>query len=693
MSKKPQHDQPADDWAGLAQNLFGINLDQKEGDDDLLDDDMFKVELPKPVEPPAVISQADVEFAPASEATPVATSESQPKPAAPIAAVVAKPIPKAVPKPTLAARAVVEDDPFGAGVLEEAELVAAAPAKQVVAEVVVNEADADDGLTLPADYDAEGLTLPADYDDGLTLPPETIAQSGDSDDDEVEDDDDTQVLSSERSESGDEKTGEARRRSKHPRRTREDAYWDMLENWEWEEIPESDTPRAEGDRSRSGGRGGDRGGRSGGRGGDRGGRGGDRGPRGRDDRPRTGDRPPRDEVRSTESAPSSGSPVSAGSTTGERPSQSRSGDRPPDDRGPRRDDRPRGGRGGNRDDRPRDDRPREEPRRSTPPVQPIAPVTQPAAEFGDFGFGIFEEQLQPASTPSTHSSTASASDSRREESIAQSSQAADPVLRDAHRSDGRSIEEELVWPDDDSDVRPVASGSVVETFGLPAADVAGESDETVPASDVEQLEADDESLRRPRRRRRRRGPRSESTAPPDGNEGTTFDLSEALVGDTESPDFIPSASGDDSAVSDQFGEGVSTEESADDEERSSERRGSRRRRRRRRPGDAPRSDDANTPAAESAGEGEAVGLREGEDESDDDYVVKPIAYSNIPSWEEAIKYLLQPNLVGRNLGPDDDDESLVNDPRGSGGAEPTSAPPPPRRRGGGRGGSGRGRRP
>ena len=80
----------------------------------------------------------------------------------------------------------------------------------------------------------------------------------------------------------------------------------------------------------------------------------------------------------------------------------------------------------------------------------------------------------------------------------------------------------------------------------------------------------------------------------------------------------------------------------------------------------------------------------------DEPVVKPIAYSNIPSWEEAIRYLLEPHLVGRNLGPDDEDEGLASDPRGSGGAEPISAPPPPpqrRRRGGGSGGGGRGRRP
>lgn len=238
-----------------------------------------------------------------------------------------------------------------------------------------------------------------------------------------------------------------------------------------------------------------------------------------------------------------------------------------------------------------------------------------------------------------------------------------------------------MWPDDDSDVRPVPTGSVVETSGLPPAETAGESDEMVSASDVVALDQDDEAQRPRRRRRRRRGePRSEPrTSPaPDGNEGTTFDLSDALATDSESPDFIPSAAADDSGVS----EGDSAEGSVE-ENRSTEQRGRGRRRRRRRPGERPAGDAPDTSDREPTEEG-----RVSEPSDDESYVLKPITYSNIPSWEEAIKYLLQPNLVGRNLGPDDADESLVNDPRGSGGAEPTPPPPPPRR-----GGRGRGRRP
>jgi hypothetical protein len=248
--------------------------------------------------------------------------------------------------------------------------------------------------------------------------------------------------------------------------------------------------------------------------------------------------------------------------------------------------------------------------------------------------------------------------------------------------------DELVWPDDDSDVSPAPAGSVDETSRMPAAETAGESDRTVPPSDVEPL--DDEYEARPRRprRRRRRGSSSQTAPIPDGNEGTTFDLSDALAATEESLDFIPSASGDDSAVSAESGGEESDSAGVAEEDRRGDRRGGRRRRRRRfrpdedSPLERPASDDAS---AETQSEAEVSTETSDEDEP----ALTPITYSNIPSWEEAIRYLLQPHLVGRNLGPDDDDEGLASDPRGSGGAEPTPPPPPPRRRRGG----GRGRRP
>lgn len=660
MSKKTQQDQPADDWAGLAQNLFGINLDKATGDEDLLDDDMFKVELPKPPEPPASIPQSEVEFAPAAE--------SEQAPPAPSPVVAAKPVAKKPLQAAVKARA-SEDEPFGFGVAEEIEV---SSDEQLALSSDDGSESEDAGLTLPEDFEADGLTLPADYDDGLTLPPEVAASGADSeeseDEDEDEDECDTEVLPAARGEADEAGRSEPRGR-KQPRRTREDAYWDMLENWEWEEIPDHDSPRAEGDRPRS--QRGDRGDRSGGRGGRSGGR-------GRDERPRSenrapaGERPPRDDRRPAEATPTSGS------DSGDRPRRPRSGDRPSSDRSPR-EDRPRSERRPERDEHRRD-----EPRQVAPSSQSAAPAVPAASGFDDFGSGIFEEQPQAAPPSSTRLSDVSPR-RPREESVAQTSRAADAVLRDSSGSGNRPIEDELVWPDDDSDVRPAPSSSVVETSGLPPAEAAGESDEMVPASDVVALDQDDEALRPRRRRRRRGGPRSESSRtspPPDGNEGTTFDLSDALASDSETPDFIPSAAADDPEMS----EGASAEDTTE-EGRSSEQRGRGRRRRRRRPGERPADEAVTSSDRGPSEEGTVTDVAEAAD--DDSFVLKPITYSNIPSWEEAIKYLLQPNLVGRNLGPDDADESLENDPRGSGGAEPTPPPPSPRRGGGGRG---RGRR-
>ncbi len=666
MSKKPQLDQPADDWAGLAQNLFGINLDKSTGDEDLLDEDMFKVELPKPPEPPASIPQSEVEFAPAAE-----SEVAPPAPTSP-PVVATKPPVKAAPQRVAKASVKSDDDSFGFGVVEEVEVAGTSVAGCSTAEAgLISD---DDGLTLPDDYDAEGLTLPADFDDGLTLAPESSVASVDVTDRDEEDEDeesDAEVLSPGRVDAAEEVRSEPRR-SRQPRRTREDAYWDMLENWEWEEIPETDSPRGEGERPRS--QRGDRGDRGGRSGGDRG-----RRDRSRDERPRSenrspaGQRPPRDEHRPAEAS------ATSGSNSGEQRPRPQSGDRPRDDRGPRG-DRPSGERRPERDDRRRD-----EPRQAAPASQPTAPS---AGGFEDFGSGIFDEQPK-VTLPSSSVAHVVSARRPREESVAQSSQTPDAVLKDRSGSAGRSIDDELVWPDEDSDVRPAPVGSVVETSRLPPAEAAGESDEMVSAFDVEPMDKDDDALRPRRRRRRRREPRSESRAlPPDGNEGTTFDLSDALAADGESHDFIPSAVAGDSAVSDGLGEEIAAEGAADADRPSSEPRSGVRRRRRRRTGDGPARDAAFRPNREPSAEGSAADVIEAVD--GDAYVVTPITYSNIPSWEEAIKYLLQPQLVGRNLGPDDADESLENDPRGSGGAEPTPPPPPQRRRGGG---GGRGRRP
>src|SRR6266581_7797588 len=94
MVNKTHQQHPEDNWVGLAQNLFGITLDTLGGDDDLLDEDMFKVELPKPPEPPRVetppVVQAELEFTPAEEMPPAA--------ARPAPVIVTRPSPANIPK-------------------------------------------------------------------------------------------------------------------------------------------------------------------------------------------------------------------------------------------------------------------------------------------------------------------------------------------------------------------------------------------------------------------------------------------------------------------------------------------------------------------------------------------------------------------------------------------------------------------
>lgn len=122
MSKKPQFDQPADDLAGLAQNLFGINLDKATGDEDLLDEDMFKVELPKPPEMPVSIPQSDIEFAPEATTDAVLPSTNS----SPVVA--EKPPVKSVPQ--RAAKACVSSDElFGFGIVEEVEAASTSAAE------------------------------------------------------------------------------------------------------------------------------------------------------------------------------------------------------------------------------------------------------------------------------------------------------------------------------------------------------------------------------------------------------------------------------------------------------------------------------------------------------------------------------------------------------------------------------------
>ncbi|HLQ43721.1 MAG TPA: hypothetical protein VK137_03250, partial [Planctomycetaceae bacterium] len=159
---------------GLAQNLFGITLDKLSGDDDLLDEDMFKVELPKPPEPSRVetppVVQSELEFTPAEE---VPSAAARPAPVS-----VTRPSPAKIPKAPKVTASVSKDEPFGAGlegfgigiddVAVAAECVAVGDQHDAG---LTLEPDFDDGLTLPEDQDAEGLTL----SDDLTLAPEAAA--------------------------------------------------------------------------------------------------------------------------------------------------------------------------------------------------------------------------------------------------------------------------------------------------------------------------------------------------------------------------------------------------------------------------------------------------------------------------------------------------------------------------------------
>ncbi len=784
MAHKSQQQHPGDDWAGLAQNLFGINLDKpKSGDDDLLDDDMFKVELPKPPAPPPVVvttaaqpvAQDEIEFAPAEPAVPAAAAQAPTRTAT--AAAANRPTStKAALPPQKAAVVAPKSDSFGAGLDDFGfGVVETNQTSHLV------EEDDDDGLTLPEDYDSEGLTLPSDYDDGLTLAPEALSDDecdeDEEDDEEFEDDDsdDEELSADEDFEDDDEASDESDAddeaeagaetsisgqasaapassdapRPKRPfRRTREDAYWDMLENWEWEEIPASDAPRADGGRSSSGGRGRDR---------DRDRKG--SGSRGASDRGRRGDRPREDRPpteqrdrspdRPTDRPAASDRPTTADRSAAsdksvaddhvreQRPQsedRSRSTERPPtgtprgrsaegsgDRSRPPRDDRSRQERP--RDEKPREDRPRTDtraPASPSPAARPSAAPQNEQSSFDDFGLGVFESEPTPiVSRPS-------ASERRpREETVAQSSVAADKILRSSNHQPAKSrtaqIEEELVWPEaDDSDVRLVSAGSISETTAIPSAGAADESDEesdesaeefAEDSSDITELN-EDGTPRRPRRRRRRRGRRrtGEGTAET-SSEGTTFDLNDALSGASDTADFIPASASEDGSLADADEPDDEANESDESSERSdddqpAERKGRRRRRRRRRPTDANSTNAEGEPietlAAVDHSDSNVDQTVEShldlehvtDDEADDEEEVAVIRYAKMPSWEEAIRYLLNPHLVGKNLDPEDEAESLVGDPRGSGGSEPVPVAPQRRfRRGGSSSGGGRGRRP
>ena len=314
----------------------------------------------------------------------------------------------------------------------------------------------------------------------------------------------------------------------------------------------------------------------------------------------------------------------------------------------------------------------------------------------DFAFGIFEDERPRARSPISEPRVTNPVD----EEFAPSAESDDRLVEGRDPST-EAVADDVVWGEDDSDVRLTPANremerlpSDSETFGMndeqSALPAAERWDESEDRSDVRPMRADDDGSRRPRRRRRRRGgdesARSESTLPElaRSDEGTIFDLNDVLAGESESPTQVPDGTEESGA-----------ERPRDEGEGTGERRGRRRRRRR------PVERSAVEPDGFGAGvDGESPVLDEiaddePEEREPEEVVLPQISYGKVPSWEEALRYLLNPNLVGRNLGPEDELESLEGDPRGSGGSEPISAPPPPGRfrRSGGSGGGNRGRRP
>jgi hypothetical protein len=256
---------------------------------------------------------------------------------------------------------------------------------------------------------------------------------------------------------------------------------------------------------------------------------------------------------------------------------------------------------------------------------------------------------------------------------------------------------DLDWSeDDDSDVRIAPASEISEATGLPAADLAGESDQTFDDTlDVVAVNHDDQGPRPRRRRRRRRPGPSDKSPSPDGGEGTMFDIHEVLDEAGSDTDLVPSAMDADSSLDDGLGDETKSDviSGAETGEQSSERLGRRRRRRRRRPESSVNRTEESPVARSEASIEDEDDDADAEDDSpmseaeapvdEEEMEVATVSYAKIPRWEEAIKYLLNPQLVGRNLDPEDELESLEGDPRGSGGSEPAPLPRQ-HRRGGGR---------
>ena len=403
----------------------------------------------------------------------------------------------------------------------------------------------------------------------------------------------------------------------HSRHENEPDIWDQLESWNWEE-PVKPAPRSHSEPPS--GRGGDRSGRRGSSGPPRARDGGRERPRSRDEeRPR-----PQREAASpaAEQAPR------------ERP--------PRREEAPRREDRPR--RSESRDEAPRaEQRPARQPESTEQRPPRSAPPRSVASVTPDDGFaaGLDDEPTPRRSPPAS---------SRPAESRTAEPKVAPPARQPSPAGSSH---------DDDF---------AVDLFAE-LARAAGDSDTTEPAcSDQGGSESSDEDRPR-RRRRRRRGGRGNR---PDGVVCATDADDRPDSEERNEDDPLAFASDDDSSTDDtEEDEASETRSEGTDDEGGEQPRPRRRRRRgRRRPDERP-------------GEVAAVGVgKQSENEDDDDEgdddnepearserveeeALAPVNYEGIPTWEEAISYLI------RTRGPD---------PRGRGNGGSRGRGGPPQRR-------------
>lgn len=443
------------------------------------------------------------------------------------------------------------------------------------------------------------------------------------------------------------------------KRAREDGdrdIWDALESWNFDEPHKPPVARSQSDASaaRGGSRpiradGGPRRDRDGGR----------ERPRDRDQEtprreapprdqaPRSEqsprERPPREEVsarppmaRRDEAAPVDAVPAQGGSDRGPRRRSESRGDAPRAERG----DAPRAERG----DAPRSGQrpPQKAPAQEARPPRSLPPESISVGADDGFASGL-DDEPKPRRSP--------APSVRSEVPVRKPT----PAVRQSESVD-----------DDD-----VFASDLFQEF---VEEDDSEEDDGGATSSSE--ESSDEDRPRPRRRRRRRGGRGRRTEAEIAADGDP----ESSDSDDDNEDMLGFGSDDDSQSEEEEAADSRSVSSDDDDDDENNEDGEKRRPRRRRRRGRKRSDDQPAPVAASVG-----GDSTGEEDDDDDDVVEdagssgggrpvraavapvdeeplaPVNYEGIPTWEEAISYLI------RSRGPDPRGRGNSG-PRGRGGA-------------------------